>query len=125
MDGAFSRPINAFATEPGRDPGGRQTGRSERVDEEGKIEVFFELNGQLRNVRVPKAGIAGFTHAKVKAEKDNPNHVCAPMPGMVVTVAAKVGQKVIKGDLLLSPEAMKMETVLSADCDATVYAVHV
>ena len=68
----------------------RQTGRSEGVDDEGKIKVFFELNGQPRTVRVPKAGIVGTGHAKAKAEEGNANHVGAPMPGMVVTVATAV-----------------------------------
>lgn len=74
---------------------------------------------------MPKAGIAGTAHAKAKAEEGNPQHVGAPMPGMVVTVAVKVGQTVNKGDPLLSLEAMKMETMLTADRDATVHAVHV
>jgi len=102
----------------------RQTGRSDTVDEEGKIKVFFELNGQPRAVRVHKAGL-GAVKAKPKAEEGNPKHVGAPMPGMVVTVAVKVGQKVSKGDPLLSMEAMKMETMLGAECDATVHAIHV
>jgi pyruvate carboxylase len=70
----------------------RQTGRSDTVDEEGKIKVFFELNGQPRAVRVHKAGL-GAVKAKPKAEEANPKHVGAPMPGMVVTVAVKVGSK--------------------------------
>jgi pyruvate carboxylase len=102
----------------------RQTGRSDAVDEEGKIKVFFELNGQPRTVRVPKAGVAA-GHAKARAEEGNPKHVGAPMPGMVVTVAVKVGQTVKKGDPLLSMEAMKMETMLTAERDATVHAIHV
>ena len=102
----------------------RQTGRSDTVDEEGKIKVFFELNGQPRTVRVPKAGLAA-GHAKAKAIDGNPNHLGAPMPGMVVTVAVKVGQVVKRGDPLVSLEAMKMETVLSAERDCTVHAVHV
>jgi pyruvate carboxylase len=63
--------------------------------------------------------------AKPKAEEGNPQHVGAPMPGMVVTVAVKVGQSVKKGDPLLSLEAMKMETMLSAERDAVVHAIHV
>jgi pyruvate carboxylase len=102
----------------------RQTGRSEGVDEEGKIKVFFELNGQPRTVRVPKAGVTGAA-AKARAEEGNPKHVGAPMPGMVVTVAVKVGQQVHKGDPLLSMEAMKMETMLTAERDATIHAIHV
>jgi pyruvate carboxylase len=102
----------------------RQTGRSDAVDEEGKIKVFFELNGQPRTVRVPKAGVAA-GHAKARAEEGNPRHVGAPMPGMVVTVAVKVGQAVKKGEPLVSLEAMKMETMLSAERDAVVHAIHV
>jgi pyruvate carboxylase len=102
----------------------RQTGRSDTVDEEGKIKVFFELNGQPRTVRVPKAGL-GAIRSKPKAEEGNANHVGAPMPGMVVTIAIKAGQKVKKGDPLLSIEAMKMETMLTAGHDATVQAIHV
>ena len=44
---------------------------------------------------------------------------------MVVTVAVKPGQKVAKGAPLLTLEAMKMETVLTAERDATILAVHV
>ena len=103
----------------------RQTGRSDTVDEEGRIKVFFEINGQPRTVRVAKAGLAGSVRSKPKAEEGNLKHVGAPMPGMVVTIVVKTGQKVRKGDPLLSIEAMKMETMLTADRDATVHAVHV
>jgi pyruvate carboxylase len=103
----------------------RQTGRSDTVDEEGKVKVFFELNGQPRTVRVPKAGLAGSGRSRPKAEEGNVAHIGAPMPGAVVTVAVKPGQKVKKGDPLLSIEAMKMETMLTAERDASVLTVHV
>jgi pyruvate carboxylase len=103
----------------------RQTGRAEAPDEEGKIKVFFELNGQPRAVRIAKAGLEQAIRARSKMDESNPAHVGAPMPGMVVTVAVKVGQKVEKGAPLLSIEAMKMETVLSADRNATVKAMYV
>ena len=77
-----------------------------------------------REEEAPKAGLAA-GHAKAKAVDGNPNHLGAPMPGMVVTVAVKVGQVVKRGDPLVSLEAMKMETVLSAERDCTVHAVHV
>ena len=47
------------------------------------------------------------------------------MPGMVVTVAVKVGQVVKAGDPLVSIEAMKMESQIRAERDGTVRAVHV
>lgn len=103
----------------------RQTGRAEAPDEEGKVKVFFELNGQPRTARVPKAGLEGASKARAKADVGNASHVGAPMPGMVVTVAVKPGQKVSKGAPLLSIEAMKMETMLSAERDVVIKAIHV
>ena len=47
------------------------------------------------------------------------------MPGMVVTVAVKPGQKVRPGDPLVSIEAMKMETQIRAEREGLVKAVHV
>jgi pyruvate carboxylase len=47
------------------------------------------------------------------------------MPGMIVTVAVKVGQKVTAGNPLVSIEAMKMESQIRAERDAVVKAVHV
>jgi pyruvate carboxylase len=67
----------------------------------------------------------GAVKAKPKAEEGNPKQVGTPMPGMVVTVAVTLGQKVAKGDPLLSVESMKMETMLSAEHDAPVPVIHV
>ena len=60
-----------------------------------------------------------------EAEEGNPNHTGAPMPGSIASVAVTVGQKVNAGDLLLTVEAMKMETGLHADRAAVIKAVHV
>ena len=103
----------------------RQVGRSELPDEEGDIKVFFELNGQPRSIRVAKAGLDIVRRSRARADEGNPKHVAAPMPGAVVTVAVQPGQRVKRGARLLSIEAMKMETVLSADCDGQVKTVHV
>lgn len=103
----------------------RQTGRSEAPDEDGKIKVFFELNGQPRTTRVAKAGIAGTGKVRSQVDPANPAQVGAPMPGMVVTVSVKPGQKVTRGAPLLSIEAMKMETQMSAERDGVIKAVHV
>jgi len=99
----------------------RLQGRSE-PDEEGQCKLFFELNGQPRVVRVAKAGIAQ-VEARPKIDDRNPGHVGAPMPGTVVTVSVEPGQRVAKGEPLLSLEAMKMETLLRAERDATVKQV--
>jgi pyruvate carboxylase len=95
------------------------------TDETGEVRVFFELNGQPRVVRVPNRAVKAKTKARPKAEEGNPAHVGAPMPGSIASVAVTLGQKVRPGDLLLTIEAMKMETGLHADRAATVAAIHV
>jgi pyruvate carboxylase len=91
---------------------------------DGKRLVFFELNGQPREVLVEDRSLGGGTGpAKVKAEAGNPLHVAAPMPGAVVAVAVGVGERVAAGQKLLTLEAMKMETTLYAERAATVAEV--
>lgn len=51
--------------------------------------------------------------------------VIAPMPGKVVAVAVSVGDKVVRGQALLTLEAMKMEHALSAPFDGEVEALSV
>ena len=95
------------------------------TDENAEVRVFFELNGQPRIIRVPNRLVKSTTASRPKAELGNPNHVGAPMPGVVSSVAVQVGQKVAEGDPLLTIEAMKMETGIYAERDATVKAIHV
>ncbi|WP_347139580.1 pyruvate carboxylase [Paracoccus sp. SSK6] len=95
------------------------------TDEKGEVKVFFELNGQPRQVRVPNRKATGTKAARPKADPSNAGHVGAPMPGVVASVAATAGAKVHQGDLLLTIEAMKMETGLHADRDGTIKAIHV
>jgi len=58
-----------------------------------------------------------------KAEAGNGAHVGAPMPGVVSTVAVAAGQAIKSGDVLVSIEAMKMETALHAERDGTLAEV--
>ena len=93
--------------------------------DDGEVKVFFELNGQPRVIRVPNRAIKAKTAAKPKASEGNPNHIGAPMPGAIASVAVTVGQKVKAGDMLLTIEAMKMETGLHADREAVIKAIFV
>ena len=93
--------------------------------EDGEVKVFFELNGQPRVIRVPNRAIKAKAAARPKAMDTDPGHIGAPMPGSVASVAISVGQKVNAGDLLLTIEAMKMETGIHADRAAVVKALHV
>ncbi len=90
------------------------------VREDGTRTVFFELNGQPREVRVADKSVEGLLKRHPKAEPDNANHISAPMPGKVSSVAVKPGQRVASGERLLSIEAMKMETAVYSPRDASV-----
>jgi pyruvate carboxylase len=110
------------------DPGKTLEIRLQAVGEttdEGEAKVFFELNGQPRVIRIANRAIKARTAARPKAADNNPGHIGAPMPGSVASIAVTAGQKVHAGDLLLTIEAMKMETGLHADRTATVKALHV
>jgi len=95
------------------------------IDEEGNVRVFFELNGQPRSVRIENREAAASVVRRPKADPANPSHVSAPMPGVVASVAVSAGRPVAAGDLLMTIEAMKMETALHAERDGTVAALHV
>ena len=88
--------------------------------EDGTRTVFFELNGQPRSVKVPDRSQVAVKPPRRKADLGNANHVAAPMPGTVATVAVTQGAKVARGEVLLTIEAMKMETAVRADRDATI-----
>ena len=95
------------------------------TDENGEVKVFFELNGQPRVIRVPNRLVTSETTLRPKADPSNSNHIGAPMPGVISTVSVNEGQAVKKGDLLLTIEAMKMETGIHVERDAKIKAVHV
>ena len=83
---------------------------------DGRRVVYFELNGQPREVIVAdKSLTAGAVKARPKAETGNVKHIAAPMPGAVVAVAVAPGDEVAVGQKLITLEAMKMETTLHAD----------
>ena len=123
-----------YGMEPGEeitaeiDPGKTLEIRLQAVgetDDKGDVRVFFELNGQPRIIRVPNRLIKSQTASNPKAQEGNNAHVGAPMPGVIAGVTVSKGQSVNEGDLLLTIEAMKMETGLHAERDAVIKAVHV
>jgi pyruvate carboxylase len=93
------------------------------ADAQGMVTVFFELNGQPRRIKVPDRNRAASSAVRRKAETGNAAHLGAPMPGVISTVAVASGQAVKAGDVLLSIEAMKMETALHAEKDGVIAEV--
>ena len=82
------------------------------IRSDGTRTVFFELNGQPREVVVTDRSRDATKPRHPRADPDNPNHVAAPMPGKISSVAIEKGQAVKAGARLLSIEAMKMETAV-------------
>jgi pyruvate carboxylase len=93
--------------------------------EDGTRTVFFELNGQPREVNVVDHLLEGHLHKQPKADPDDPDQIAAPMPGKISNVSVTKGQPVKSGERLLSIEAMKMETAVYSPRDARVASVEV
>ncbi len=87
---------------------------------DGQRTVFFELNGQPRDVTILDRSLTPAGSSRQKADPANPCHIGAGMPGMVVTVAVSAGDTVTKGQKLMSLEAMKMETNITSDRDGKI-----
>jgi pyruvate carboxylase len=90
---------------------------------DGSRTVFFELNGQPREVQVKDKSLKGVLAERQKADSTNPNHIAAPIPGAVTSVHVNAGQAVKKGERLLVMEAMKMQTTVNAPADGIVQEV--
>ena len=91
----------------------------------GSSSVFFELNGQPRTIEIQNTEFSKNISAKIKAEDGNLNHIGSPLPGQVAKIFVSAGDKIIKGDRVLVIEAMKMETIISAEKSGTIKKLHV
>lgn len=87
---------------------------------DGSRIVFFELNGQPREVKIRDKALQAAVPARPKADPANAGHVGAPIPGAISSVAIELNAKVVKGDRLLVMEAMKMQSTIYAPCDGKV-----
>jgi pyruvate carboxylase len=92
---------------------------------DGTRTVYFELNGQSRDVIIKDESIKTTVIARLKADPTNLNHLGATMPGAVLKVLVQEGEKVSKGDHLIITEAMKMETTIQAPFDGIVGDIYV
>lgn len=92
---------------------------------DGTRTVYFELNGQSREVIIKDESIKTTVVSRVKADLANLRHVGATMPGTVIKVLVQKGEKISKGDYLIITEAMKMETTIQAPFDGMVKDIYV
>ncbi|MDX5475259.1 MAG: pyruvate carboxylase [Bacillaceae bacterium] len=91
-----------------------------QAQDDGTRVVYFELNGQPREVIIKDENVKSTVTSKQKIDRNNPGHIGATMPGTVIKVLVEKGEKVNKGDHLMITEAMKMETTVQAPFTGTV-----
>lgn len=89
-------------------------------DSKGERRVYFELNGQPRNVSIKDNTLSDIIKSNIKGDILDPRQICATMPGKITKLNVKPGDKVKKGDVLLITEAMKIETKITASIDGKV-----
>ena len=87
--------------------------------------MFFNYNGTLRSTMIKDKEASKSIILHPKSVSGSLGSVGAPMPGEVVKLTAKVGDKVQKGDTLVVLSAMKMETNVPAPCNGVVLSVPV
>ena len=93
--------------------------------EGGQRTVYFDLNGLPHEVEVLDRKVEGTVMVREKADRTNPKQIGAQMPGSVIKVMVKPGDKVSQNDTLIVTEAMKMESTVQAPIDGVIKAVHV
>jgi pyruvate carboxylase len=100
-----------------------------RPNNEGFRDLTFSVNGNRRVVSIKdksaltKSVMSG--SVVQYADNDDPNEIGANIPGTILKVVARAGDKVKKGDAIAVIEAMKMETNVIAPNDGTVEKVYV
>lgn len=87
--------------------------------------VYFELNGQPREITVQDLTVEVSGDAKRKTDPTDANQIGATMPGTVLKVVVSKGSPVKRGEHLLITEAMKMETTVQAPKDGTIKEIYV
>jgi biotin carboxyl carrier protein len=80
-------------------------------------QYFIELKDKF-DLLLEKMGLTNGIGGKI-------NSIKAPMPGLIIDLKVKAGDKVMAGDSLLILEAMKMENLIKASGESTVKSVKV
>ena len=97
------------------------------LDEEGFREVVFEVNGNRRTVSIKDQGAKAQAAAAsvVMADPDNEKEIGANIPGTILKVLVKEGEKVEANQPIAVIEAMKMETNILAPVNGEIDKIYV
>jgi pyruvate carboxylase len=81
---------------------------------DGTRTLFFELNGQPREVNVRDRALRVIERTHPKADPADPGQVAAPTAGVISGIAVQANHPVERGAKLLTLEAMKMQSNIYA-----------
>jgi len=81
---------------------------------DGTRTLFFELNGQPREVSVRDKALRVQERSHPKANPEDPGQVGAPTAGLISSIAVHANHAVERGAKLLTLEAMKMQSNIYA-----------
>jgi pyruvate carboxylase len=81
---------------------------------DGTRTLFFELNGQPREITVRDKSLRVTERSHPKADASDPGQVAAPTAGVISSVAVQANHAVERGAKLLTLEAMKMQSNIYA-----------
>jgi pyruvate carboxylase len=81
---------------------------------DGTRTLFFDLNGQPREVNVRDRSLRVVERAHPKADPADPGQVGAPTAGVISGIAVQVNHTVERGAKLMTLEAMKMQSNIYA-----------
>lgn len=102
------------------------------IDVNGSI-YKVEIHKEVKTSKTPKlirravepTGETDKAKTSKPSEKKGAANVKAPLPGTILSINKKVGDKVKVGDNLLVMEAMKMENNINAHKDGTITAIKI
>lgn len=94
-------------------------------DQNGVRTLTFQINGMLRTVKIQDKNLEIKADRKLKADKNNPQHLGSSIPGTVGKVLVKEGDPVTENMPLMTVEAMKMETTVVSRITGTVDKIYV
>ena len=97
------------------------------VEEVGGVQTAAPVRAAAPVAAAPAAAApkAAATKAAAPAAAGAGDPIKAPMPGNILDVKAKVGDKVKNGDAIVILEAMKMENPIPAPRDGTITSITV
>lgn len=92
-----------------------------------------EINKEIKTPKTPKLVRSQVVHTSTTDKIASPQTpqvkvsggIAAPLPGTILEIKVKIGDKVKPGDILLIMEAMKMENNIKADREGEIKAINV